>query len=197
MQSRTFIAQRTWLSGVSLTRTLGGSCSAGVRKPWVEHSPPQKKNSISDVTFIAKVFGVGNIGELSQSVQGRIRDFLFGILVVLAIFYVALLFEASASRVAVFEFGGRVLGSSIPAAVAYFGVMRTIENSRKQDLLKEWHSNLRWATDLCASQEPKMIALGVTAIVSLDDAPFLGDNENDLVDSLVNQIAKSWDPEGR
>ena len=140
---------------------------------------------------------MGNIGELSQSVQGRIRDFLFGILVVLAIFYVALLFEASASRVAVFEFGGRVLGSSIPAAVAYFGVMRTIENSRRQDLLKEWHSNPRWATDLCASQEPKVIALGVTAIDALDDAPFLGDNENDLVDSLVNQIAKSWDSEGR
>ena len=42
-----------------------------------------------------------------------------------------------------------------------------------------------------------MIALGVTAIDALDDAPFLGDNENDLVDSLVNQIAKSWDSEGR
>lgn len=127
-----------------------------------------------------------------------IKDFLIIILFLFAgLFYAALVVKDPATREAVLNLGAKVLGPSIPAAVAFYGVMKTLENTRKQDLFKEWHSNLRWATDLCASKDPEVVAIGVAAIDALDDAPFLGDNENDLVDSLIKEITKSWDSESR
>lgn len=127
-----------------------------------------------------------------------VKDFLIIILFLFAgLFYSALIFKDPVTQEAVLNLGAKVLGPSIPAAVAFYGVMKTLENTRKQDLLKEWHSNLRWATDLCASKEPEVVAIGVAAIDALDDAPFLGNNENDLVDSLIKQITKSWDSESR
>ncbi|MCQ4606951.1 MULTISPECIES: hypothetical protein [Corynebacterium] len=127
-----------------------------------------------------------------------VKDFLIIILFLFAgLFYLALIFKDPVTREAALDLGAKVLGPSIPAAVAFYGVLKTLENTRKQDLLKEWHSNLRWATDLCVSKEPEVVAIGVAAIDALDDAPFLGNNENDLVDSLIKQITRSWDSESR
>lgn len=141
---------------------------------------------------------MNHIGGFTDPGSTWIRDFLITILFLFAgLFYAALIFRDPVTQEAILNLGAKMLGPSIPAAVAFYGVMKTLENTRKQDLLKEWHANLRWATNLCASKDPEVVALGVAAIDALDDAPFLGDNENDLVDSLIKQITKSWDSERR
>lgn len=59
--------------------------------------------------------------------------------------------------------------------------------------MKEWHSNLRWATELCAREESKQVALGIAILDSLDDLPFLGENENQLIDAVVQQVVQGFD----
>lgn len=61
--------------------------------------------------------------------------------------------------------------------------------------MKEWHSNLRWATELCAREEPRQVALGIAILDSLDDLPFLSETENELIDAVIQEVAQDFDTE--
>ena len=84
---------------------------------------------------------------------------------------------------------------AIPLAVAFiawYGVRNNIESSREQELLNQWHSNVRWATDLTLSSNDQHVATGIAALDSLDDLPFLGDEENKLIDAIVESTAARY-----
>lgn len=84
---------------------------------------------------------------------------------------------------------------TIPLAVAFiawYGVRNNIESSREQELLNQWHSNVRWATDLTLSSNDQHVATGIAVLDSLDDLPFLGDEENKLIDAIVESTADRY-----
>lgn len=113
------------------------------------------------------------------------------------LFYVALILDSSTSDThsQFLDFSARITGPVLAAGIAWLGVDQTVKSTRKQDLMKEWHSNLRWATELCAREEPRQVALGIAILDSLDDLPFLSETENELIDAVIQEVAQDFDTE--
>lgn len=78
------------------------------------------------------------------------------------------------------------------ALIAWYGVSSNIRSSREQELLSQWHSNVRWATDLTLSDNDQDVATGIAVLDSLDDLVFLGDEENRLIDAIVESTADRY-----
>lgn len=110
-----------------------------------------------------------------------------------ATYLVALAVDSPTQRLAVLAAGTAAIGPIGAALVAWAGVSRTMKGNRQQDLLKEWHSELRWATELCASGDPAKVPIGVAVLDALDDLPFLGDNENLLIDAVIEEVTQNFD----
>ncbi|WP_291313814.1 hypothetical protein [Corynebacterium sp. UBA2622] len=108
-------------------------------------------------------------------------------------FYIALVLGSPTQRLGLVTAGMTFLGPVGAAIVAWRGVSMTMRSNRQQDLLKEWHSNLRWATELCATGENGKVSLGVAILDSLDDLPFLSDNENHLIDAVIEEVVNEFD----
>ena len=78
------------------------------------------------------------------------------------------------------------------ALIAWYGVSSNIRSSKEQELLSQWHSNVRWATDLTLSDNDQDVATGIAVLDSLDDLVFLGDEENRLIDAIVESTADRY-----
>ena len=85
----------------------------------------------------------------------------------------------------VLDFSAKLIGPLGAALIAWAGVSHTVLNSRLQDKVKEWHQDLRWATELCASSDSFQVAVGIAVLDELDGQPFL---EPEQV-KMVNRIA--------
>ncbi len=85
------------------------------------------------------------------------------------------------------DFLSRPLGPIGAAAIAWAGVAHTVRNSKQQDQMKEWHANLRWAAELCSSDDDRSVEIGIAAMDALDDMPFLSEDENHLIDKILEQ----------
>ncbi|WP_165165472.1 hypothetical protein [Corynebacterium qintianiae] len=120
-------------------------------------------------------------------------EVLVGVLTVLTLlFFSALALDSAGQGLELFETAVR-LGPICAATIAWLGVSPTMRNNREQDLLKEWHSNLRWATELCARENSQQVALGIAILDSLDDLPFHGEGENTLIDAVIVAVALQYD----
>ena len=49
------------------------------------------------------------------------------------------------------------------------------------------------AAELCASDDPAKVPIGVAVLDAIDDLPFPGDNENLLIDAVVEEVAQNVD----
>lgn len=113
-------------------------------------------------------------------------------------FAVALSTSTPEAAKTVLDFAGKLLGPMGAAAIAWAGVHHTIRNTRrqdelkvKQDQLKEWYVNLRWAADLCSSSSPGAVAIGVATLDSIDGLPFLGEQQQSLIDQILEAVVES------
>lgn len=89
--------------------------------------------------------------------------------------------------VTVLDFTAKVIGPLGAALIAWAGVSHTVLNSRLQDTAKEWHQDLRWALELCASEKPLEVAIGTAALDELSDHRFLNSEQV----SMVNRIGEA------
>lgn len=78
------------------------------------------------------------------------------------------------------------------ALIAWYGVSSNIKSSRESELLNQWHSNVRWATDLTLDEDDHHVTTGIAVLDSLDDLAFLGDEENELIDAIVESTAQRY-----
>ncbi|MDY5786200.1 hypothetical protein [Corynebacterium sp.] len=108
-------------------------------------------------------------------------------------YFVALIVDSPTQRVSVLAAGTAFLAPVGAACVAWTGVSRTMHSNRQQDLLKEWHSELRWATEMRASGDPAKVPIGVAILDALDDLPFLGKTENHLIDAVIQEVTQNYD----
>ena len=113
-------------------------------------------------------------------------------------FAVALSASTPDAAKAVLDFAAKLLGPMGAAAIAWAGVHHTIRNTRRQDelkveqdQLKEWYVNLRWAADLCSSSSPGAVAIGVATLDSIDGLPFLGEQQQSLIDQILEAVVES------
>ena len=63
-------------------------------------------------------------------------------------------------------------------------------HSRNTKRIEEWHRNLRWAVDLISNGN---LDLGVHALDLLDDAKFLGEEDQALIDAILSKSIDSLD----
>lgn len=63
-------------------------------------------------------------------------------------------------------------------------------HSRNTKRIEEWHRNLRWAVDLISNGN---LDLGVHALDVLDDAKFLGEEDQALIDAILSKSIDSLD----
>lgn len=96
------------------------------------------------------------------------------------------------------DFAGKFFGPLGAAAIAWGGVHHTVRDTRRQDSLKvqqdelkEWYSNLRWAADLCSSNDPRSVSIGVATLDSIDGLPFLGAEQQALIDQILETVVES------
>lgn len=85
------------------------------------------------------------------------------------------------------DFSAKVIGPLGAALIAWAGVSHTVANSRLQDTAKEWHHDLRWATELCASEKPFEVAIGTAMLDELSGDRFL---RVEQVDSTLGRSEK-------
>ena len=50
-----------------------------------------------------------------------------------------------------------------------------------------------WTTELHASGDPAKVPIGVAVLDAIDDLPFLGGNENLLIDAVIEEVAQNVD----
>lgn len=98
---------------------------------------------------------------------------------------------------AVLDFASKLLGPIGAALIAWAGVHHTIRDTRRQDdlkvqqdRLKEWYVNLRWAAELCSSNTPASVAIGVATLDSIDGLPFLGEQQQALIDQILEAVVE-------
>ena len=91
----------------------------------------------------------------------------------------------------VLDFSAKVIGPLGAALIAWAGVSHTVANSRLQDTEKEWHQDLRWATELCLSGEPKRIGIGIALLDELDDRRFLDHEQVRMVGRITDEVLQN------
>lgn len=90
--------------------------------------------------------------------------------------------------VAVLDFTAKVIGPLGAALIAWAGVSHTVLNSRLQDTAKEWHQDLRWASELCASEKPLDVAIGIAVLGELNDHSLLAPDQVRMVRTISETV---------
>ncbi len=89
--------------------------------------------------------------------------------------------------VPVLDFSAKIIGPVGAALIAWAGVSHTVMNTRVQDTVKEWHHDLRWASELCVSEKPLEVAIGTSVLDELSEHRFLNSEQA----SMVNRIGEA------
>lgn len=120
--------------------------------------------------------------------------FFYSVFVTLtaALFLAALFLDDPATRAALLDLGAKVLGPIAAACVAWLGVAHTVRNNRRQEVLKEWHANVRWAAELCLDGSEQRLLLGVGLLDALDNHPDLEEPEQAFIDAALDGIAEAY-----
>ncbi|QPK78668.1 hypothetical protein G7Y31_08950 [Corynebacterium lizhenjunii] len=106
-----------------------------------------------------------------------------------AIFFIALLAQGEETQRALLDLSGQVLGPALAATIAWSGVSRTIRNHRRQEILKDWHANVRWACEAYQNAKDDVgQELAVAILGTLDSHPELEEPEQALIDAVLNSI---------
>lgn len=90
--------------------------------------------------------------------------------------------------VSVLDFSAKIIGPVGAALIAWAGVSHTVLNTRVQDTAKEWHHDLRWASELCASEKPLEVAIGIAVLGELNDHSLLAPDQVKMVRTISETI---------
>lgn len=90
--------------------------------------------------------------------------------------------------VPVLDFSAKIIGPVGAALIAWAGVSHTVMNTRVQDTAKEWHHDLRWASELCASEKPLDVAIGIAVLGELNDHSLLAPDQVKMVRTISETI---------
>ena len=82
-------------------------------------------------------------------------------------------------------FSGKLLAPLGASLIAWTGVSLTVANVQRQDRIKEWHNDLRWAVELCTSGNETAVVTGTNVLASIEDLPFLTADQNMLIDAVL------------
>ena len=69
--------------------------------------------------------------------------------------------------------------------IAWTGVSLTVSNVQRQDRIKEWHNDLRWAVELSTSGNETAVLTGTNVLAAIEDLPFLTPDQNVLIDAVL------------
>lgn len=105
--------------------------------------------------------------------------------------FVGLTFRSGVDATQFLDIFARTAGPLGAATVAWLGVNHTVTHSRRLEVLKEWHADLRWACELSCSVEPQRVELGVALLDSLDEHPQLGEEEQHLIDAALEALTNA------
>lgn len=92
----------------------------------------------------------------------------------------------------VLDFSAKLIGPLGAAFIAWAGVSHTVLNSRRQEISREWHQDLRWATELCASENPFEVTVGIALLDELDDYSFLEPDQVRIVGTISETVANAF-----
>lgn len=131
-------------------------------------------------------------GVVVEKYSARSELFIYAysaIMTILAGMYaVALCLSPYTSVMTLLDSCAKVLGPVLAAFIAWLGVNHTVRNSRRTESLKEWHANLRWASELSSSSKDHDIALAIAVLDSLDNEPMLGQSEQGIIDAVLAAV---------
>jgi len=92
----------------------------------------------------------------------------------------------------VLDYSARLIGPLGAALIAWAGVSQTVKGTRHQESLKQWHLDLRWATELCSSTEPLQVAIGIAVLDELDDRPSLDPEQAKMVGTVNRTVLRNY-----
>lgn len=110
-----------------------------------------------------------------------------------AVFALLFTFSTPGGATLTLDFLGKLFGPIGAALIAWAGVNQTVNNAKRLDQSKEWYTNLRWATELCSSNEESAVEMGVAVLDALDDLPFLSKEQQVMIDKLLKKTALGHD----
>lgn len=128
------------------------------------------------------------MGDNSETRSIVVQIYALLVSIFAAVFLAALFLDPAGDRGLWLDLAAKILGPLTAASVAWLGVNHTVVHSRRLEVLKEWHAELRWACKLCYSDNEGEVRLGIALLDSLDDSPELGDAEQDLIDAALKVV---------
>ena len=101
--------------------------------------------------------------------------------------------QSSASAALILDFTAKFFAPLGAALIAWAGVARTVDNAQRQDRIKEWHSDLRWAVDLFTSGDDKAARTGAAVLDAIDDLSYLSPEQHSLIDAVIQSSYARYD----
>ena len=129
-----------------------------------------------------------NSGSTSKESGGILQVYSLVVTVIVFVFAAALTLSPNIPVSHLLDSFMKVVGPVLAALVAWLGVNHTVANSRRNEGLKEWHTNLRWACELTGSNDDSQVRLGIALLDSLDNSPLLGDSEQSIIDAALTTV---------
>ena len=132
------------------------------------------------------------MGDVVEKNSPKTELFIYGYSAIMTalvgVYAVALCLSPYTSVMDLLDSCAKVLGPVLAAFIAWLGVNHTVRNSRRTESLKEWHANLRWASELSSSSKDHDIALAIAVLDSLDNEPMLGPSEQSIIDAVLAAV---------
>ena len=132
------------------------------------------------------------VGDVVEKNSPKTELFIYGYSAIMTalvgVYAVALCLSPYTSVMNLLDSCAKVLGPVLAAFIAWLGVNHTVRNSRRTESLKEWHANLRWASELSSSSKDHDIALAIAVLDSLDNEPMLGPSEQSIIDAVLAAV---------
>ena len=94
-------------------------------------------------------------------------------------------FQSNSNITVMMDFLAKLLAPLGASLIAWTGVSLTVANVQRQDRIKEWHNDLRWAVELCTSGNETAVVTGTNVLAAIEDLPFLTADQNMLIDAVL------------
>jgi len=91
----------------------------------------------------------------------------------------------------VLDFASRIIGPLGAACIAWLGVSQTLDNSQRLDRVKEWHTMLRWATDMCNASSEREVEAGIAILDSIDRQSEIPADQHEVIDAILTAVFRN------
>lgn len=95
------------------------------------------------------------------------------------------IFQSNSNTSVMLDFLAKLLAPLGASLIAWTGVSLTVSNVQRQDRIKEWHNDLRWAVELSTSGNETAVLTGTNVLAAIEDLPFLTPDQNVLIDAVL------------